>query len=279
MKIWEIRPLYLGKLTMPFSKMMAVFYPLGAPPLGEDFMISAPYIGFLLHCGEENILVDTGISEKFIVNGRAWGGLAAEGGRSFLAKALAEAGVAPEAIRTVVFTHLHNDHAANSALFSAAEFIFQEDEWLNLLDPLPIQNVRRDYDPDLVAELKSARCLKIEGDIELREGIRIYKTPGHTRGSQSVAVNTRKGVVLLVGDTFPANICAFPYLTEIIDMEGRKHAVAPAPAVYGKALPSAITYDFYAFYRSVNKIKSLAARNEPGFIIPGHETSLFLTGI
>jgi glyoxylase-like metal-dependent hydrolase (beta-lactamase superfamily II) len=264
---------------MPFSKMMAVYYPLGAPPIGEDFTISAPYLGFLLQSDGQNILVDSGISEKFIVNGKAWGGLLAEGGKIYLEKALAKEGVSPDKIKCVIFTHLHNDHAANSQLFSQADFIFQKDEWLNLLDPLPIQNVRRDYDPDLINELKLARCLKIEGDIEFTEGINIYKTPGHTRGSQSIAVNTKKGVVVLVGDTLPSNISAFPYLTEIIDMEGGKHSISPAPAVYGRALPSAITYDFYAFYDSVYKIMSVASKPEPGFIIPGHETSLMITGI
>jgi N-acyl homoserine lactone hydrolase len=279
LKIWQIKVLYLGKITMQFSKMMSVFYPLGPPPIEEDFTIDAPYLGFLLQSDGRNILVDSGISEKFIVNGKAWGGLPAEGGKAYLEKALAKEGVAPQEIKSVIFTHLHNDHAANSALFKQASFIFQQDEWLNLLDPLPVQNVRRDYDPDLINELKSVRCCRIEGDIEFTDGIRIYKTPGHSRGSQSVAVNTKKGVVVLVGDTFPSNVTAFPYLTELTDMEGKKHGIPPAPAVYGQALPSAITYDFYAFYESVNKIMSIASRPEPGFIIPGHETSLMLTGI
>jgi N-acyl homoserine lactone hydrolase len=279
LKTWQIRPLYLGKISMQFSRMMAVYYPLGAPAIAEDFIINAPYLGFLLQCDSQNIIVDTGISEKFIVNGKAWGGLPAEGGRVYLEKALAKEGVQPAEIKTVIFTHLHNDHAANSSLFNSAEFIFQKDEWLNLLDPLPVQNVRRDYDPALIDELKSVRCLKIEGDIELTDGIKIYKTPGHSKGSQSIAINTRKGVVVLVGDTFPSNVTAFPYLTELIDLEGKKHLIPPAPAVYGHALPSAITYDFYAFYESVDKIKSIAAKDEPGYIIPGHETSIFLTGI
>ena len=232
-----------------------------------------------MRCDGHNVVVDTGISEKFIVGGRAWGGLEAEGGKDHVKKALAKESVSPTDVNTVIYTHLHNDHAGNCDLFTNASHIFQRDEWMNLLEPLPIQNVRKDYDQELIEELRSAKCIRVEGDFELANGIRIYKTPGHTRGSQSVAVNTKKGVVVLVGDMLPAYISAFPHLTDIVDMEGNRHRVPPAPRVFGPAIPSSITYDFYSFYDSVGKIKAIAARDEPGFIIPGHETSLVITGI
>ena len=279
MSTWNIKVLYLGKITMPFSTMLSVYYAFGAPSPPEDFTISAPYLGFLLQCDGHNIIVDTGISEKFIVGGKAWAGLPAEGGKAYLEKALAKEGLSPADIEMVIYTHLHNDHAANSSLFTNAVIIFQKDEWQNLLDPLPVQNLRKDYDVDLIDELKSSKCFKVDGDFELIDGIKLDKTPGHTLGSQSVAINTRKGVVVLVGDLLPSYISAFPYLTEIMDMEGCKHSVPPAPAVFGPAIPSQITYDFYAFYDSVYKVKAIASRDEPGFIIPGHETSLVVTGI
>ena len=279
MSIWDIKVLYLGRITMPFSTMLSICYAFGNPKITEDFMISAPYLGFLLQCEGHNIVVDTGISEKYIVDGKAWAGLAAEGGKSYVEKALAKENVNSTDVETVIYTHLHNDHAGNCSLFNNANHIFQKHEWQNLLEPLPIQNVNKDYDLEIIKELRSLNCLKVDGDVELINGIRVYKTPGHTRGSQSVAVNTQKGVVVLVGDLLTSYISAFPYLTEIIDMEGRRHSVPPATAVFGHAIPSRITYDFYDFYDSVNKVKAIASRNEPGFIIPGHETSLVLTGI
>ena len=279
MDTWKIKVLYLGKITMPFSNMLSVIYAFGAPKIAEDFTISAPYLGFLLQYNKHNIIVDTGISSKFIVDGKAWAGLAAEGGDSFVKKALTTANVNPNDIETVIYTHLHNDHAGNCNLFKQAKHIFQADEWQNLLEPLPIQNVRKDYDMDLINELKSLKCYRIDGDLELVGGIRILKTPGHTRGSQSIAVNTEKGIVVLVGDMLTSYISAFPHITEITDMDGRRHSVPPAPAVFGDVIPSNVTYDFYSFYNSVNKVKAIASHNEPGFIIPGHETSLVLTGI
>jgi N-acyl homoserine lactone hydrolase len=279
MNTWDIKVLYLGKIKMPFSTMLSFHYQFGAPKVTEDFTISGPYLGFLLQCKGRNIVVDTGISEKFFVDGKAWAGLPAEGGKSYVLKALSKEGLRPEDIEMVVYTHLHNDHAGNCGLFTNAEIIFQKDEWQNLLDPLPLQKVRRDYDPDLIDELRALKCIKVEGDIELTDGVKLYKTQGHTIGSQSIGVNTSKGVVVLVGDLLTSHISAFPHLKEITDMEGRKHNLPPAPEAFKQGIPGALTCDFYSFYAGLDKIKMIASRYEPGFIIPGHETSLVLTGI
>jgi glyoxylase-like metal-dependent hydrolase (beta-lactamase superfamily II) len=39
----------------------------------------------------------------------------------------------------------------------------------------------------------------VEGDAEIVEGVRVLFTPGHTRGGQSVAVDTEKGRVVVSG--------------------------------------------------------------------------------
>ena len=279
MHIWDIKVLLLGKITMPFSTMLAIHYPFGAPAVEKDFSISAPYLGFLLQRPGRNIMVDTGISEKFIVDGKAWSGLPAEGGKSHVIEALEKEGLTPGDIDTVIYTHLHNDHAGNCSLFPETEFLFQKDEWQNLLDPLPVQKLRRDYDPDIIEELKSLKCSKIDGDLRLCDGLDIYKTPGHTSGGQSVAVNTEKGMVVLVGDLFTSNISAFPYLCQLVDMDGHTHEIPPAPEGMEIGIPGSITYDFYSFYDSIAMVRTIATRDEPGFIIPGHETSLLVTGI
>ena len=275
MKDWDVKVLYLGKCTARLS----ILWPAGMPPLSEDHVISAPYLAFLLQSKGQNILIDTGISEKFIVDGKAWGGLPAEGGKEFLGKALAKEGLSPADIDTIIYTHLHNDHAANCTLFTNARLILQRDEWWNLLYPLPVQLLRRDYDLDAVQELKTAKCLMVDGDFDLADGIKLYKTPGHTRGSQTVAVNTKKGVVAFAGDLAIMNYTMFPGTTEIVDMEGKAHEIPPAPKIFGPAVPHSIIYDFYAFYDSIYKIKAIASKDKPGFIIPGHEPSLVLTGI
>lgn len=275
MRTWDVKVLYLGKI----SASLALVWPAGMPPLQQDVPMSAPYLGFLLQSNGRNILIDSGISEKFIVDGKAWGALPAEGGIDMLLSALEKAGVTPEDIDTVIYTHLHNDHAANAGIFKNATLIFQKDEWANLLAPLPVQQIRKDYDQDLINELAGQKTLRVDGDFELADGIKLYRTPGHSLGSQSVAVRTHKGNVIFVGDITLFNFMMFPGTTEIMDMDGKSYPIPPAPSYFGPAVPHSLIYNAYDFYDSVYKIKAIAEKDAPGYIIPGHEPSLVVTGI
>ncbi|MFH1092238.1 MAG: N-acyl homoserine lactonase family protein [Pseudomonadota bacterium] len=270
MTTWAIKVLNLGTIAVPKIALTPGF----DPELTLDF----PYLGFLLQDGRRNILVDSGISDNFIINGKAWGGWPAQAGRKYLEKALAEAKVGPDEIETVIYTHLHNDHAANSTIFTNATLVFQKDEWTTLLDPLPAMNIRRDYDPELIAELKSMNCLKIEGDLEFTDGIKLFKTPGHTPGSQSVAVNTKKGTKVLVGDHWHLNCMAFAHQDQIVDIYGQAHKITPAPPVYAGHIPSTLIYNYYDYYDSCYKIKSIMKTFSPEFLVAGHEPSLLVTG-
>jgi glyoxylase-like metal-dependent hydrolase (beta-lactamase superfamily II) len=270
MNFWEIKVLYYGKITVPKSAL--------TPNLDPEVVIDWPYLGFLLRKGKRNILVDTGISDNFIVDGKAWGGWPAQAGKDYLVKSLADAGVDPLDIDTILFTHLHNDHAANTTMFKNARLIFQKDEWRTLLDPLPVMNIRRDYDPNLIDELKAMDCLKVEGDFELTEGIRVLKTPGHTPGSMSIAVQMEKGLKVITGDHFHLYCMAFSKQDTLTDMSGKKHKITPAPDVYGPFIPSSLIYNYYDYYDSSYKIKALLGKYSPEFLVPGHEPSLLVTG-
>ena len=265
-QVWDIKVLYYGMIRIPKS--------VSTPGLDTDLVIDWPYLGFLLQTANRNVLVDTGISENFIIDGKAWGGFPAEGGSSYVLKALDNAGVSPKDIDTVIFTHLHNDHAGTITPFTRAQFIFQKDEWSILLDPLPVMQVRKDYDPSIVDELRKVNCLKIDGDVELADGINIYKTPGHTPGGQSVAVQTERGLRIMVGDQWHHLFTGFSQLTELTDMDGNKHKITPAPAVYGPFIPTTLVYNYYDWYDSSYKIRALMGNNNPECIFPGHEPSL-----
>jgi len=271
MSAWDIKVLYYGKTILPKAAL--------TPPLDPNLVLEIPYLGFLLQKGKQNILVDTGISDSFIIDGKAWGGYPAQAGRAYLEKAIADAGVDPLDVDTILFTHLHNDHAANTTMFKNARLIFQRDEWKTLLDPLPVMNIRRDYDPALVEELKSMDCLKVDGDFEVTDGIKVYKTPGHTPGSMSIAVRTKKGIQVIVGDHFHLYCMAFSKQDTITDMHGKKHKITPAPDVYGPFIPSSLIYNYYDYYDSSYKIKAVISDYRPEFIIPGHEPSLMVNGV
>ncbi|MBN1663891.1 MAG: N-acyl homoserine lactonase family protein [Deltaproteobacteria bacterium] len=271
MDLWDIRVLYYGDLSVP--KTMAT------PNLDPDLSIVSPYLGFLLQNGKRNILVDTGISDHFIVDGRAFGNLPARGGLAYVEQSLAKAGVDPLEIDTILFTHLHNDHAGNTSIFKNARLIFQRVEWETLLDPLPYMKVAKFYDEALIDELKSANCIKVHGDFELTEGIQCFMTPGHTPGSMSVAVNTPKGLRILVGDLWPLICMAYSQQDEIVDMEGNRHKITPAPKEYGHFMPpSGLICNHFDYYDSCNKIIAMIPSDSPEFIMAGHEPSLLAPG-
>lgn len=263
---WELKALYCGKISVPKSA--------GTPGLDPEITIDAPFLAFVLRRPGRTILVDTGISEKFIVNGRAWGGFPAEGGAPFLLDSLAKAGVAPEEVDTVIFTHLHNDHAGNNHLFPDARFIFQKDEWATLIDPLPVMKIRRDYDLDIIDDLKKRNCTRVDGDLDLADGIRLLKTPGHTPGCQSIAVQTKDGLRVLVGDQWHNYWNGFAHLTEFTDLNGRTYEITPAPEFYGGFIPPSIVYNYYDWYDSCHKIRALTGSGGMDYVVPGHEPSL-----
>lgn len=276
MKEWEIKVLYYGKI----SANLSFVWPPMNPPLENDVSLSAPYLGFLLTSQDRAVLVDTGINEKFIVDGKAWGSLPAEGGASFVKDALKKEGITPNDIEMVIMTHLHNDHAGNCGLFPDARFVFQRDEWANLLSPYPHQLVRNDYDQDIIPELKTMKCAMVDGDCSVDDGIDLYKIPGgHSLGSQVVAVNTKKGRVVLLGDICLFNFLAFPKMTTFIDMEGNQYPIPESSPLYGPAVPHTVIYDLFAFQDGMSQIRALASKYEPGYLLPGHEPSLVYTGV
>ena len=82
---WKINVLYYG--YMDFLKNFVT------ANIDPDLKVRMPYLGFLLRNGSMNILVDTGISNRFIVDGKAWQGMgmAAEGGEKLVLEALDKA--------------------------------------------------------------------------------------------------------------------------------------------------------------------------------------------
>jgi N-acyl homoserine lactone hydrolase len=173
---WKISSLYFGEGTT--IKDFLTFN------LDIGLEVDIPYLGFLLQDGKTNLLFDTGISGSYIIDGKAWAGRPSSGGEKYVVESLHEKGLKPQDIDVVIYSHLHNDHAGNCHLFPHALHVFQKDEWTNLIDPLPSQQIRRDFDPAVIPILKSSNCLRVHGDLEFRRGLNLYKTPGHTAGRQ-----------------------------------------------------------------------------------------------
>jgi N-acyl homoserine lactone hydrolase len=257
-----------------------------AIPLGANFIMKEaitvgldvglqiwfPYLVFYVTDGRRKIMVDGGISENWIVDGKAWGGFPAYGGTEYALKEFEKVKVNPKEIEMVLYTHLHNDHTGCSHLFDRAVHIFQWDEWRELIDPLPSMKLRRDYNPGVIEVFKKMECLKIEGDMEVLPGIALYKTPGHTAGGMCVGIETAKGTYLLTGDTAHIYQNLFSQCSEITTLEGKKVRTTPAPEIYGPFVPSSLVYDHYAWYKSMYRIRTLCP--SMAFALPSHEPTI-----
>lgn len=266
---WKIKSLYYGKITVPKGVMTA--------GLDNEIMIDIPYMGFLLQNGRENILVDCGIHEDNIVDGRAWGGYKAEGGTKYVLEALEKEGAAPGDIDAVMYTHLHNDHAGAAALFPEARTYYQKDEYINLLNQLPTQKIRSDFDKRTPGDMLKLKDLyPVDGDIVLSNGIEIYKIAAHTMGSMIIVVPTAEGRFILTGDVPHLNHCLFPKQTRMQLLDGSFIGITPAPDVMMPFLINSVIYDHWAGFDAFYKMKALADEFDPKYFLTGHDPWVIL---
>ena len=111
------------------------------------------------------------------------------------ADALKRIGITPDEVNIIICTHLHNDHMELGCLYKNAKFIIQKAELEANLNPHPLEA------PRCVPKrlLEGLNFEAVDGDAQIVEGVRVLFTPGHTKGGQSVAVDTEKGKVVVSG--------------------------------------------------------------------------------
>ena len=148
MNNWKIKSLYYGKITLPKSAIDG--------GIDTDLILDFPYTGYLLQNGLQNILVDTGIHEDNIVDGKAWGGYPAEGGSKYVLEALEKEGLTPKDIDTVIYT-IYIMTMLDVHYYSSRQHYYQKDEYLNLINPSN-SKICSDFDkrtPGDLAQLKT----------------------------------------------------------------------------------------------------------------------------
>ncbi|MFZ7134544.1 MAG: N-acyl homoserine lactonase family protein [Eubacteriales bacterium] len=263
-KNWKITCLDYGTLTAPKGLFCA--------GIDDDLVLPFVYSGFLLQDGKSNILIDTGVHQDNIVDGKAWAGCPAVGGNQKVLNALKEEGLQPVDIDIVMYTHLHNDHAGGLALFPDALTILQKDEIANMLNPLPSQLIRGDYDPRTKEDIKKLTNIRIvDGDFDMDNGIKMFKVPGHTLGGVAFQVQTKEGKYVITGDMPHLSVSLFPKLDKMELADGRMIDITPAPEEFGPYVFNSVIYDHYAANDSFNKLTLIAEEFDPKWYLTGHD--------
>lgn len=169
-----------------------------------------------------NILIDTGLGNKLDEKFRSLYCVRQENN---LLDGIKECGLKPEDINYVVNTHLHFDHCGwntivapsdqNSYIptFPKATYIIQKEEWYDATHPN--ERTRASYFKENFLPLeKSDKLTLIEGEYEIVPGVKVVNTIGHTKGHQSVIIESKGNKALYCGDFMPTSAhIRIPYLT------------------------------------------------------------------
>lgn len=193
-------------MSLPEYEIYAIKYGEREGTRGGVFMDADPhdaplnmdYYVWLIRSPARAIVVDVGFGRE-------------EGerrGRTFLrdpAEGVALLGVDANAVEDVVITHMHYDHAGNLALFPTANFHIQDTEMAFVTGrAMTNKRLRHSFHLpdvlDMVTLVYGDRVMFHDGVEELFPGITLHPMPGHTRGLQSLTVNTARGTVVVASD-------------------------------------------------------------------------------
>lgn len=149
--------------------------------------------------GKEVILFDCGSGANFLA------------GSGKLGESLKAAGIEPEAVTHVLFTHLHPDHfwgaldEFDTPLFPNARWLVASPEIAFWSDPKVYEHLPEDRHAFAAGAQRIAKELgdkleRLEPGREWLSGIEAVATPGHTPGHVSFALQTTGGPVMVLGD-------------------------------------------------------------------------------
>lgn len=109
-----------------------------------------------------------------------------------IGEALAEHGIALSDVTGIANCHLHFDHSGQNARLPKGVPIFvQRAEWAKVHDP--------DYTIAEWIDVPGLSYELLDGEAEVGPGLRLISTPGHTRGHQSLVIDSLEGSVVLAG--------------------------------------------------------------------------------
>ena len=174
---------------------------------------------FLVRSAGQTMLIDTGNGER--TRGQH------EGAAGLLDR-IAELGVTPADIETVVLTHFHGDHVGwnvredGAVTFPHADFYLHEAD----IDYLAAEGAPRsagaDFSRAKLWPLRDGGQLRpISGEYAVTDGVTMIPTPGHTPGHCSVLISSQGEKLLIAGDAAPSVAhLEHPEWTPVFDLDG-----------------------------------------------------------
>ncbi|MDA4114431.1 MAG: N-acyl homoserine lactonase family protein [Thaumarchaeota archaeon] len=154
--------------------------------------------------GKEKILIDTGIGG--VPEGSQFDALRkmmkiTRNSSQGTKHQLAELGIRPGEITSVVNTHLHNAHCGCNNLFPDAQFYISREEFRAIDELMGDDPNQTAYIDENFGRLKNVN--RVKGRYNLTESVTIIPTPGHTMGHQSVVVKLKNYNLIYSGDVSP----------------------------------------------------------------------------
>lgn len=233
----EIHPLVVSEMVVEAGRMTYL------RDYGKKIWIPCSF--FVITGGEEPILVDTGASAELMSR------LRLEPVRHVMDfdEALFKLGLHPDDIGLVIQTHLMYDHCGNSKRLKNAKFVVQKKELEFAKNPHPM------FAGAYQRELFEGLPFKVvDGDVNLTPGIKLLLCPGHSPGTQSVAVTTKVGVAVITGFC-----CTMKNFQPEVNQAWVTDCVP-------EVIPPGIHTDMIIAYKSAVRIKKLA-----DIVIPMHD--------
>ncbi len=159
-------------------------------------------------------------------------------------------GIVPEAVATVLVSHLHYDHCGNHDLFPRARYHLQDREMAYATGRCMCHAALRvPFEADdvvaMVRKVFAGRADFHDGGGEIVPGVSVHLIGGHSKGLQCVRVKTRRGHVVLAADA--------AHLYAHIDS--------------GRVFP--ITYNIAEVLEGYATLRRLAT--SPRHVVPGHD--------
>jgi glyoxylase-like metal-dependent hydrolase (beta-lactamase superfamily II) len=203
-----IRITYLpdGEFAIPpavlYPQASAEHWSANAHLIGKDGRLVSNVGAHVIQTDAQTLLVDAGVGPRTVNIDELQCSL--RGGE--LLQSLKQAGLSPDDIDTVFYTHLHPDHVGwtghtvngkHALTFPRARYVVRREEWLKFEQPAASR-----AGVEEALDVLTSRIEWLEDGQALAPDVRVQATPGHTPGHSSLVITSSGRKVVLLGDIF-----------------------------------------------------------------------------